>query len=155
MSLTWETVSNDNSESIIFQANSLVDADSNEGVDLSAAIDECIEKSVAQMPENINDDSMFMLFEWSGVESLLTVVVTDHDKKHDSKVAITCQFSALQAKLEGLKAKEDGSWQKELDRYSDEIEFWIRDCLSSCTGFMRFSLIAAFHKETRSKSILL
>ena len=98
------------------------------------ALAECVEKSISLLHTNINDESLYLLFEWCAASSVLSVVVTDSTKKIDSPQVGTCSFSRLE---------------------SEDLQYWLGDYFTTCESFMRYSLVAAFHSQTRAASALL
>ncbi|MFT4797754.1 MAG: hypothetical protein ACJAYE_000945 [Candidatus Azotimanducaceae bacterium] len=105
----------------------------NEG-GIRLALGECVEKSISLLQTNINNESLYLMFEWCALSSILTVVVTDSSKKIDSQHIVKCTF----AKLE-----------------SEDVQYWLRDYFTTCASFMKYSLVAAFHCDKRSESTLL
>ena len=99
-----------------------------------SALGECVEKSISLLQDNINNESLYLLFEWCASSSVLSIVVTDSSKEIDSQHIVKCTF----AKLE-----------------SEDVQYWIRDYFTTCASFMRYSLVAAFHCSERSESTLL
>lgn len=122
---------------------------------VKTAIEECIEKSVSLLAENINEKSMYYLCEWDPVCSMLTIVVTDATKEIDSPNVVKCSFVALDDKFLKLQDREDSKWEVLVEKYSENVRNWIRDYLTTCSGFMSYSLVAAFHSESRESSELL
>ena len=95
---------------------------------------ECVEKSISLLDTNIKDESLYLLFEWCAVSSVLSIVVTDSTKKIDSPQVVKCGFSRLE---------------------SEDLQYWLGDYFTTCESFMRYSLVAAFHRQTRVESVLL
>ena len=98
------------------------------------ALAECVEKSISLLATNINDESLYLMFEWCAASSVLSIVVTDSSKKIDSHQVVKCGFSKLEA---------------------EDIQYWLGDYFTTCESFMRYSLVAAFHCQTRAESVLL
>lgn len=132
MILSWEesTSFGECSESI--RHNSEYAGTEESGVRLALA--ECVEKSISLLHTNINDESLYLMFEWSVSSSALSIVVTDSSKKIDSSQMVRCCFKKLEA---------------------EDIQYWLGDYLTTCESFMRYSLVAAFHCQTRVESVLL
>jgi hypothetical protein len=82
-----------------------------------------------------------MLFEWDEDNASLSIVVSDAKKAHDSPQMVKCCFKALSENMPS--------------DYAENIHFWIRDYLTTCAGFMRYSLVAAFHTGNRNACTLL
>jgi hypothetical protein len=119
-------------------------------VTVRQAVGETIEKAVAQLAENINDQSLYLLFEWNKSTAVLTVVVTDEVKLHDAGVVVRCEFSGME-----LWLKNSAADSAVLDEYAESMQYWIKDYLTTCGSFFHYSLIAIFHSDTRSKTQLL
>ncbi|OUS10810.1 hypothetical protein A9Q89_10485 [Gammaproteobacteria bacterium 53_120_T64] len=98
------------------------------------ALAECVEKSISLLATNINDESLYLLFEWCAASSVLSIVVTDSTKKVDSAQVVKCGFTRLEA---------------------EDLQYWLGDYFTTCESFMRYSLVAAFHGQTRVESVLL
>ncbi|WP_226704397.1 hypothetical protein [Microbulbifer elongatus] len=106
--------------------------------DAEIAINACIDKTCGLLDSNIQYHSRYLLFGWDTTSSTLTIVVTDDEKQRDSRDVVQCQFVAT---------------DKPLD--PEDIQFWIKDYLTTCAAFLRYSLIAAFHRESRANCTLL
>ncbi|MFT7245652.1 MAG: hypothetical protein ACI82A_003023 [Candidatus Azotimanducaceae bacterium] len=98
------------------------------------ALGECVEKSISLLQANINDESLYLLFEWCASSSVLSIVVTDSSKKSDSPHIVKCTFTNLE---------------------TEDVQYWLRDYFTTCASFMKYSLVAAFHCDKRSQSTLL
>ncbi|WP_160153868.1 hypothetical protein [Microbulbifer sp. ALW1] len=106
--------------------------------DIPLAISACVDKACDLLENGIRDDSRFMLFGWDANASTLTIVVTDDDKVRDSRDVVQCEFITDDHQLD-----------------PEDIQFWIKDYLTTCSQFLRYSLIAAFHRESRATCTLL
>lgn len=132
MILSWEESKSlgECSESICH--NSEYAGTEESGVRLALA--ECVEKSISLLHTNINDESLYLMFEWSASSSVLSITVTDSSKKIDSPQVVRCRFSKLE---------------------DEDLQYWLGDYFTTCESFMRYSLVAAFHCQTRVESLLL
>lgn len=132
MILSWEESKSlgECSESICH--NSKYAGTEESGVRLALA--ECVEKSISLLHTNINDESLYLMFEWCASSSVLSIAVTDSSKKIDSSQVVRCCFSKLEA---------------------EDLQYWLGDYFTTCESFMRYSLVAAFHCQTRVESVLL
>ncbi len=112
------------------------------------AIENCADKAINLLENTIQDDSLYLLFEWDANTSSLKVVVTDASKLHDSPESVYCIFSGVDTML---------SQEDETQRfiYADTVKFWLHDYLTTCTAFFRYSLVAIFHSTTRQNTELL
>jgi hypothetical protein len=120
---------------------------------VESATQACIDKAVSLLSENIVDNSRYFLLEWNISKSELTIVVTDDTKNNDSKYSVKCHMTGLRdeiSKIESEAAKNER--EQEL---SDVIKYFTKDYLTTCSGFMTFSLVAVFHNKTRARVELL
>lgn len=106
---------------------------------IKAALGQCVEKAAELLPVNIQDDSLFLLFEWNKEHSQLNIVVSDADKNQDSPHLVRCDFTGLQNPA----------------AYQEKVSYWLTDYLTTCAAFMNFSLVAAFYVNNRQESTLL
>lgn len=113
--------------------------------DVKQALEACAAKAISLLDHSIQDDSLYLLFEWDGDTSELEIVVTDASKRRDSTIRLHISFVAL-ANNPGLGTKEE---------LAESIHFWLKDYLASCSDFFAYSLVAIFHSSTRDNSQLL
>jgi len=123
--------------------------------EVQLAIENCIDKAVLHLADNINDDSRYLLFEWDVVYSLLTIVVTDDRKENDAIHVVKCSFTGIDSKFNAKDDIPDNDWENRVNEYAQDIKFWIKDYLSLCNGFLDYSLVAAFHCKNRASIELL
>jgi hypothetical protein len=109
-------------------------------------IEACADKAIGLLKANIQDDSLYVLFEWNEVLTTLSIVVTDATKQNDAKQSVCCTFSNLALDL---------VYQEQKAAYTDSIKFWLHDYLTTCTAFFSYSLVAIFHSSTRTNTELL
>ena len=121
-------------EYTIYQAN----AEGKTAQSVQHAIERSIDKACDLLKDNIEDDSRFLLFGWNAETSTLTILVSDDEKYRDSQGVVQCQLTANGLQLD-----------------PEDIQFWIKDYLSTCAPFLRYSLIAAFHRGSRANCTLL
>ncbi|WP_101756768.1 hypothetical protein [Oceanicoccus sp. KOV_DT_Chl] len=134
MSLVWQQLPEGTTDGPIIVAASYLQQDE---VLAQQAVNDSIEKAVEIVPLNISDESMYMIFEWNAQRGLLSIALTDEAKSNDSQRTVRCELPAMVA----------------IDR--ETMRFWIRDYLTTCDGFMHFSLIAVFHTGDRTAVDLL
>ncbi len=114
------------------------------GVDqtgLKHAVEACATKAVELLHRNIQDESLFLLFEWNPGTAQLRAVVTDTDKKIDSPCVVLAELGELV-----LPATAD---------IASNIQFLLSDFLASYSPFFRYSLVAMFHSGSRAATTLL
>jgi len=132
MILTWEENTPLGEDSKSIRHHSQYTGTEEPGIRL--ALGECVEKSISLLSANIEDESLYLLFEWCTSSSVLSIVVTDSSKKIDSPQVVTCGFSKLDA---------------------EDLQYWLGDYFTTCESFMSYSLVAAFHGQSRVESALL
>ena len=150
MTLDWNETQADNGSVISFAECTLT-----EDGHVYGALAQAIEKAVELLNDNVKDDSRYFLFEWDAVEAVLTIVVTDDDKKSDSPKVVKLALSGLAKPLETLKDDAVSEWAATAAECSDNIKYFIRDYLTTSSGFHQYSLIAIFHNESRDNTELL
>ena len=122
---------------------------------LKLAVINCIDKAIELLPQNIGDDSRYLLFEWDVVHSTLTIVMTDDSKEKDSRHITKCIMSALDEKMNELASTSEKAWENKREELSESVKYWIHNYLTTSSGFMRYSLVAVFHNESRKNTQLL
>lgn len=136
--LNWNTTSNPHT---IIHAASLADKDTTQ---VRAAIEAATEKAVALLTHNIQDNSLYLLFEWQAATASLNIVVSDASKTQDAPAVVRLSLPALELNTPEAQAS-----------YSDTVKFWLHDYLSTCTAFFSYSLVAIFHNSSRAHTELL
>lgn len=111
---------------------------------VQSAINHSAEKAASMQRKNIQDDSMYLLFNWSAVKRELMVCVTDAKKQQDSPRVVICQFPAL------IEVENAAS-----DDYADEVKYWISNYLTTSQAFLQYSLVAGFCRGDRQRVELL
>ena len=113
---------------------------------LRKAIEACADKAISLLNTNIQDDSLYLLFEWNEALAKLSVVVTDSTKKNDSQESVHCTFANL---------AQSNINQTQSTAHTAAIKFWLHDYLTTCAAFFNYSLVAIFHNNQRSNTELL
>lgn len=113
---------------------------------LRKTIEACADKAIGLLKTNIEDDSLYVLFEWNEALATLNIVVTDATKQNDAQQSVCCTFPNLALSLAN---------QEQRAAYTDAIKFWLHDYLTTCTAFFSYSLVAIFHSSTRNNTELL
>ena len=111
---------------------------------IKEVVDGSIERAIDCLHENIQDDSLYFLVEWNDAESSLTIIVTDDSKQKESPHKIVSDFSQV---MNGAI--------KDSNVDIDKIQYWVRDFLTTSTGFIRFSLVAIFSRGDRNNTLLM
>jgi len=111
-------------------------------------VDGSIERAIDCLHENIQDDSLYFLVEWNDAESSLTIIVTDDSKQKESPHKIVSDFSNVMGQVMNGAIKDSN-----VD--IDKIQYWVRDFLTTSTGFIRFSLVAIFSRGDRNNTLLM
>lgn len=117
-----------------------------EETNLRKTIEACAEKAISLLKSNIQDDSLYLLFEWDSSNANLNILVTDAAKKHDAPEIVYCTFPELAKEL---------TQQEQSTAYAELVKFWLHDYLTTCTEFFSYSLVAIFHSSDRSNTELL
>lgn len=138
--LNWTTT-----EKLNTTLHSTSELDSDENT-LRKTIEACADKAISLLKTNIQDDSLYLLFEWNEELATLNIVVTDAAKKNDAQQSICCTFPNLALNLVN---------QERRAAYTDTLKFWLHDYLTTCTAFFSYSLVAIFHSSTRNNTELL
>ena len=112
------------------------------------AIENCADKAIKLLKNTIQDDSLYLLFEWDLNTASLSIVVTDASKTHDSPDSVHCVFSGVYSEF----AQANEAQRLE---YADTVKFWLHDYLTTCSTFFSYSLVAIFHNSTRQNTELL
>ena len=107
-------------------------------------INQTIDKAVSLFPTNVWDQSRYMIFMWDSDNKLLRIVVTDDDKVVESPDSVVCEITAYK-----MVAEQEAAQQ------SDNIQYWIRDHLTTCNEFFSYSLIAVFDDQCHNRTSLL
>ena len=115
---------------------------------LKLAVLESVDKAISLLSDNIIDESRYLLFEWAPRAAELKIVVTDDDKAVDSSQVVVCY---LNGSKESSKLLDDSH----IEEFTITVREWIHNHLTTSAGFMRFSLIAVFHNDTRKHCRLL
>lgn len=109
------------------------------------SVEACAETAINMLNDNIQDDSLYLIFEWNLIEAELVISVTDSTKTKDAPHSHRCVFSGV---AKGLKTENQQD-------YADQVKFWLHDYLSTYAPFFQYSLVAIFHSSTRSQTELL
>mgnify|MGYP005993519911 CR=1 FL=1 len=155
MNLNWKENKGANSQAAGEHVSHYAECGETAEDHIKTAIALCVEKAVSLLEVNAKDESMYLMFEWNTTDSELTIVVTDQTKQRDSDNIVQCHFTALNKtmSLENFPSEEE--WKLAVNEYAEDVNFWIRDYLTTCTSFLNYSLIAAFHCGNRNASKLL
>lgn len=123
-----------------------------ERANLKLAVEACAGKAISLLEDNIQDESLYLLFEWGPARSTLTVVLTDASKQKDAPHCVIGVFSELETRISQL---HQPARIEQTHADSELIKFWLFDYLTTCTAFFKFSLVAIFHSSSRDNSELL
>jgi len=103
-----------------------------------------LEKAVALLNANVKNESRYFMVEWHLPSSTLRLAVTNDTKSEDGADVVTLRFTALNEQLQAA-----GESEREL--HSEKVQFWVKDFLSTCAGFMDYSLVAVFTDGVRDR----
>ncbi len=115
---------------------------------LKQALEHCAVKAVGLLDKNIQDDSLYLLFEWFPTTSELHIVVTDAGKQHDGVHKVQAYFPEI------LNVNSTNT-PEQLNVTNDSIKFLLSDFLASYSAFFSYSLVAIFHSSSRAETSLL
>ena len=146
MILVWNDAEGDNGSLIRF-----ADCSEMDGAAIYEALGQAVEAAVKFLPDNMKDESRFFMFEWDAACFTLTIVVTDDDKKSDSPKVVKLSLSGLGKALQGDGVSE---WAATPAECADNIKYFIRDYLTTSSGYHQYSLIAVFHSDSRNNTDL-
>lgn len=138
--LNWTTTEKLNT---LIHSTSELDIDESK---ICKTIEACADKAIGLLKNNIQDDSLYLLFEWNEELAQLKIVLTDAAKKNDSQESVYCTFPNLALDLVNEEQRAANT---------DSIKFWLHDYLTTCTAFFSYSLVAIFHSSTRNNTELL
>ncbi|MCK0154546.1 hypothetical protein MWU49_12580 [Alcanivorax sp. S6407] len=105
---------------------------------IKEGLEAALEKAVSLLDRNVRDDSRYLLCEWNADGATLQIVVSDDSKSKDAPEVVECGFDAFDTRVD-----------------VEQVQFLIRDFLTTCTAFLGWSLLAAFHEGDRQRSRLL
>lgn len=112
--------------------------------DIKQAVLDASEYAFQLLNENIEDDSMFCLFDWSFDKQLLTIAVTDPSKTKLAKHKVELTLNGYAAHIAD---KED---------QHEQIRLWIHNYITTAATFLQYSLVAAITADGEpSSSVLL
>jgi hypothetical protein len=140
----WNWTSNQTGNQII---HSLLVSETSEKT-VRQLIEASADKAIHLLKKNIQDDSLYLLFEWDIDKATLNIIVTDASKTQDAPEAVCCVFSSLAIEL----ARES---EEQRLNYTESVKFWLHDYLTTCTAFFSYSLVAIFHSGSRNNTELL
>jgi hypothetical protein len=83
------------------------------------------------LDKNIEDDSMFCLFDWSFDKQRLLIAVTDPSKKQLAKHTVELTLTGY---ADHIADKED---------QQEQIQLWVHNYITTAANFLQYSLVAA------------
>lgn len=83
------------------------------------------------LDQNIEDDSMFCLFDWDFDKKKLLIAVTDPSKKKLAKHTVELTLTGY---ADHIADKED---------QQEQIQLWLHNYITTAANFLQFSLVAA------------
>lgn len=116
------------------------------------AIEATAANIISLLADNIQDDSLYLLFEWDPIKLELIASITDASKTRDAAPHICCDFPDIRSSFARLDPTEQLEQQVDL---TECVKFWLHDYLATSTAFLKFSLVAIFHASTRESTELL
>lgn len=112
--------------------------------EIKQAVLAAADKAFELLDDNIEDDSMFCLFDWNFAQQRLLIAVTDPSKKKLAKHTVKL---TLPGYATHIADKED---------QQEQIQLWIHNHITTAETFLQFSLVAAIIADgDASSSVLL
>ncbi len=108
---------------------------------IQAAVDACSEYAFTFLKDNIEDNSMYCLFDWDSSKSQLTITVTDDTKQKDAEHIVKMTFTDFES--------------ESAEEQEDDVKYWVKDMLTTSLAFLKFSLVAGFTRGSRVRVELL
>ncbi len=108
---------------------------------LKDGLEACAAKAISLLNDNIQDESLYLLFEWNPQASSLNVVVTDASKQQDAPISVGADFEQTD-----IGTDTDNT---------EQVKFLLSDYLASYSAFFCYSLVAIFHGSNRADTSLL
>lgn len=138
----WTNTTRDNRHTLSTSTNEV------NPIHIRKIVEAVVDKAMQQLEHSINDDSLYLLFEWSPISATLSITVTDATKTQDSPDVVQCTFSS-----------PTNQTAQDIDKtpseFADDLHFWLHDYLTTCTAFFRYSLVAIFTSTSRNNTHLL
>jgi hypothetical protein len=88
------------------------------------------------LDENIEDDSMFCLFDWDFNQQRLLIAVSDPSKKKLAKHTVILNLKGYASHIVN---KED---------QQEQIQLWLHNHITTAAVFLQFSLVAAITADS-------
>ena len=95
------------------------------------------------LDENIEDDSMFCLFDWDFAKQRLLIAVTDPSKKKLAKHTVELILSGYAGHI------------ADKDDQQEQIHLWLHNYITTAATFLQFSLVAAISADGDSSNSIL
>jgi hypothetical protein len=108
-----------------------VTSSSESEAELKEAVLEAADYAFDLLHENIEDDSMFCLFDWDFAKQRLLIAVTDPSKKKLAKHTVELTLTGYASHIAD---KED---------QQEQIQLWVHNHITTAANFLQFSLVAA------------
>ncbi|RNL60164.1 hypothetical protein D0911_14185 [Zhongshania marina] len=147
MKIEWEVLSAPATNGV--KARYFIQSAAQLEAELAPLLAACVNKAVDELHSNILDNSLYLLFEFDK-NLVLNIVVTDESKQQESPYRVVCDMASLRSYL-----LESTHWKFKGEEFADVVKHELRDYLSTCSGFMRYSLVAVFSEGDRAKTELL
>jgi hypothetical protein len=98
--------------------------------DIKLAVLEASEYAFALLGDNIEDDSMYCVFDWDFPAQQLAIVVTDPSKLQQAKHKVVLTLKGYATHISGQKDQQE------------QIHLWIHNHITTSESFFRYSLVA-------------
>jgi hypothetical protein len=133
--MNWEI-----DENFVHRSSSTSEVES----ELKQAVLAASEYAFELLHENIEDDSMFCLFDWNFGKQELTIMVTDPSKTKLAKHKVELVLTGYAAHI------------ADAEEQHEQIRLWIHNYITTAATFLQYSLVAAITSNGEpSSSVLL
>ena len=95
------------------------------------------------LDQNIEDDSMFCLFDWDFSHQVLTISITDPSKTRSAK-------HIVQLTLENYDA-----YLSDKHEQQEQMQLWLHNHLTTSAEFFQYSLVAAITADGNTRDSIL
>ena len=111
--------------------------------ELKQAVLDAADYAFNLLEQNIEDDSMFCLFDWNFDKQRLLIAVTDPTKKKLAKHTVELTLTGY---ADHIADKED---------QQEQIQLWVHNYITTAANFLQFSLVAAIINDGDTGSSIL
>lgn len=118
-------------------------ASSEQEAELKQAVLAAADYAFDLLKDNIEDDSMFCLFDWHFDKQRLLIAVTDPSKKKLAKHTVELTLPGYAGHIAGKADQQE------------QIHLWLHNHITTAAAFLQYSLVAAISADGDSDSSVL